>query len=121
MVRSPRASSARMRGGGGSYPLRHRIIPARMERMTFENPADSEPRAFERAMARDGLVGVARARRLEATLREHEVRQRELVATNESHYDRPRAVYVRRRAAGFPAAGAAADCAGRPMTDDAER
>src|SRR5947207_8842792 len=79
-----------MRGRGGSYPLRHRIIPARMERMTFENPADSEPRAFERAMARDGLVGVARARRLEATLREHEMRQRELVATNESHYDHAR-------------------------------
>src|SRR2546425_152098 len=90
MVQSPRSSSARMRGGGGSYPLRHRIIPARMERMAFDNPADAEPRASERAMARDGLVGVARARRLEATLREHEMRQRELVPTNESHYDRAR-------------------------------
>jgi len=87
MVRSPPSASAQTRGAAGSYPLGHRVIAAGVERMAFENPLDPQPGAFERAVALDGLVGVARARRLEPTLREDEMRQRELVATNESHYD----------------------------------
>src|SRR5437773_11639816 len=58
--------------------------------MALENPADAEPRAFEGAIAGNGFVGVARARRLETTLREQEMRQREVVATDESHYDHAR-------------------------------
>src|SRR6266849_1161497 len=87
MGRSPPSTSARTRGAAGSYPLWHRIIAAGVERMAFENPLDPQPRAFECAVALDGLVGVARARRLEPTLGEDEMRKRELVATNESHYD----------------------------------
>src|SRR2546426_8550980 len=90
MARSPRTASARTRGAAGSYPSGNGVIPAGVERMAFENPLDPQPGAFERAVALDGLVRVARARRLETTLGEDEMRQRELVATNESHYDQAR-------------------------------
>ena len=72
------------------YPLGHRIIPASVERMAFGDPLDAEPGASERAIALDGLVGVARARRLEPALRKDEMRQRELVATDQLHYDESR-------------------------------
>ena len=57
-----------------------------MERMTLEDASDAKPCASQRAMALDRFVGVARARRLEPAVCEHEVRQRELVATDECHY-----------------------------------
>src|SRR5687768_4599250 len=58
--------------------------------MAFENALDAKPRAFQRAIALDRLIGVARARRFEATLREHQMRQRQLVPANACHYDQAR-------------------------------
>src|SRR5439155_2185217 len=65
---------------------RHRIISARMKGVALENASHAEPAAFQRAVARDGFIGIARTRRLEATLREHEMRQRQLIAPNQCHY-----------------------------------
>ena len=58
--------------------------------MTFGNPLDPKPRAFQRAIALDRFVGVARAGRFEATLREDQMRQRQLVPANECHYENAR-------------------------------
>src|ERR1700752_354454 len=66
------------------------IIAAHVKRMTLGNPLDPKPRAFQRAIALDRFVGVARARRFEPALREDEMRQRQLVPANESHYENAR-------------------------------
>src|SRR5437016_5873375 len=65
---------------------RNGIISARVERMTLEDASDSKPAAFQRSIALDCFVRVARARRLEPALREHQMRQRELVSTDQCHY-----------------------------------
>src|SRR5690348_10680476 len=75
------------------------IVSARMERMAAENALDAEPRTFHGAVAFHRLECVPRARRHEATLRKHEMRQRQLVTTNEGHDDESRPaldVHVRR-------------------------
>src|SRR5690242_21724899 len=65
--------------------LGHRVVAARMERMAMENALDAEPRASQGAIAFHRFEGVARARRHEATLREHEMRQRQLVSADKRH------------------------------------
>ena len=67
-----------------------------MEWMTLENALDPKPGALERAVALDRLICVARARRLEPALGEDEVRERELVATDENHYGQPRQAFQSR-------------------------
>jgi hypothetical protein len=57
-----------------------------VKRMTLEDASDAKPGAFQRPMALDCFVRVARARRLEPALREHQMRHRELVPTDECHY-----------------------------------
>src|SRR6266850_170479 len=69
---------------------RHRIISARMKWVALENALHAEPAAFQRTVTLDGLVGVARTRRVEATLREYEMRQRQLIAANQCHYGEAR-------------------------------
>src|SRR6266513_627920 len=82
-----------MRGAADAYPwwsLGNWIIPAGMEWMAFENALDPQPGASDRAVALDRLIGVTRARGDEPALCEDEMRQRELVATDELHYDKTR-------------------------------
>src|SRR5579864_1260773 len=76
-----------MRAAADSYSSGNGIIPAGVERMALGNPLDPKPRAFEGAVPFHRFIGVARARRHEPALGEDEVRQRELVATDERHYD----------------------------------
>src|SRR5207245_10146374 len=56
-----------------------------MQRVTAEDAFHAEPGSFERAVALDGLERVTRARRREPTLRDHQMRQRHLVAANQCH------------------------------------
>jgi len=67
-----------------------------MKWMALENALDPKPGALECAVALDRLIGIARARRLEPTLGEDEVGQRELVATDESHYGQARRAFQAR-------------------------
>src|SRR5438876_12295916 len=53
--------------------------------MAAQDPSDAEPRPSDRAVAFHRFEGLARARRYETTLREHQVRQRRLVEANERH------------------------------------
>src|SRR2546429_5110331 len=57
--------------------------------MAAQDPSDAEPRSSDRAVAFHRFEGVARARRYETTLREHQVRQRRLVEANERHEGAP--------------------------------
>src|SRR2546426_823709 len=72
--------------------LRHRVVAARVQRVAAQDASDTEPNASHRAVALPRFVGVARARRHEATLREHQVRQRPLVDANQRHDGTPRPV-----------------------------
>src|SRR5207245_9425657 len=72
--------------------LRHRVVAARVQRVAAQDASDTEPNASHRAIALHRFVGVARARRHEATLREHQVRQRHLVDANQRHDGTPRPV-----------------------------
>ena len=63
-----------------------------MQRVTTQDPLDTEPRAAHGSVAFHGFEGVARAGRHEAALREHQVRQRHLVDANERHHGTPRPV-----------------------------
>src|SRR2546427_9710119 len=57
--------------------------------MAAQDPSDAEPRSSDRAVAFHRFEGVARARRYETTLREHQVRQRRLVDANQRHDGAP--------------------------------
>src|SRR5437762_6458801 len=72
--------------------LRHRVVAARVQRVAAQDASDAEPNASHGAVALHRFVGVARARRHEATLREHQVRQRHLVDANQRHDGTPRPV-----------------------------
>src|SRR5437773_10778182 len=72
--------------------LWHRVVAARVQRVAAQDASDAEPNASHRAVALHRFVGVARARRHEATLREHQVRQRHLVDANQRHDGTPRPV-----------------------------
>src|SRR2546428_7025914 len=56
-----------------------------MQRLTAGDGFHAEQGPFERAVALDGLERVTRARRREPTLRDHQMRQRHLVAANQCH------------------------------------
>src|SRR6266568_7236764 len=76
---------------GGYDPL-HRVVSARVKRVTPENAPHAEPTPLQGAVALDGDERITRARRLEAALREYQMRQRELVAADERHHDTTRHV-----------------------------
>src|SRR5438128_2276053 len=56
-----------------------------MERVAAEDPPYAQPASLERAVTLDRLICVVRARRRKATLREHQMRQRELVTADDGH------------------------------------
>jgi len=66
--------------------LGNRIVTARMKRMTTKYATRTQPAAFQRTVALHCFVRVARTRWLEATLRKHQMRQRELIPTDECHH-----------------------------------
>src|SRR5947207_7009369 len=49
----------------------------------------AEPRPLQRPVARDRFEGVVRAAGSEPALGEHEVRERQLVAPDQTHHDNP--------------------------------
>src|SRR2546421_11181212 len=54
--------------------------------MALQNASHAEPGTFQGAVALDRFVRIARAGRFEATLREHEVRQRQLIRADQRHH-----------------------------------
>src|SRR2546422_5102160 len=56
-----------------------------MQRVTAEDAFHAEPASLERAVALDRLQRVTRAGRRVPTLRDHQMRQRHLVAANQCH------------------------------------
>src|SRR3989454_9466042 len=68
----------------------HWVVAARVQRVAAQDPFDAEPHTSDCAVALHRFEGVARARRHEATLREYQMRQRQLVETNERHDGAPR-------------------------------
>src|SRR2546428_12416804 len=70
--------------------LRNGVVPARMQRVAAENAFHAEPASLERPGALDRLGGVVRAGGREARLRQHEMRQSELVCADQSDRDQPR-------------------------------
>src|SRR5205809_7654273 len=61
-----------------------------MQRVATEDALDAEPTSLQRAVALDRLKGVVRARRREATLRDHQMRDAHLVSTDHRHHREPR-------------------------------
>src|SRR5438094_8625321 len=61
-----------------------------MQRVATEDALDAEPTSLYRAVALDRLKGVVRARRREATLRDHQMRDAHLVSTDHRHHRAPR-------------------------------
>src|SRR5256886_7248436 len=55
-----------------------------MQRVAPQDPPHAEPRAPHRPIALHRFVRIARARRLEAALCEHQVRQRRLIDANQA-------------------------------------
>src|SRR5260370_5301177 len=58
---------------------RYRVETAGVQRVAAQDPFDAEPHPSERAVALHRFEVVARARRPEAALRDHQMRQRQLV------------------------------------------
>src|SRR5437762_12220847 len=69
----------------GRLALRHRVVAARMQRVAAQDALHSQPASFEPTVTLDRLACVLRAAAREATLREHQMRQRPLVRTAQSH------------------------------------
>src|SRR5437588_6290517 len=58
--------------------------------MAAQDAFQAEPAPLGRTVALDGFKRVPRARRRETTLREHQMRERHLVCTNQRHDGAPR-------------------------------
>src|SRR2546428_10570248 len=84
--------------------------------MAAQDPSDAEPRSSDRAVAFHRFEGVARARRYETTLREHQVRQRRLVDANQRHDGAPWP-----EAGGYAKRGTPAIKSARSSTNDTAR
>ena len=68
----------------------HRVEPARVEGVAAGHTLHAEPAPLHRPVACDCFEGVVRAGGSEATLGEHQMRERHLVAADECHHSEPR-------------------------------
>src|SRR5712692_11323098 len=85
-ARTTRRSTSPLRVCASVRPAsRYRVVTAGVQRVAAQDPLGAEPHPSERAVALHRFEGVARARRHEATLREHQMRERQLVHANERH------------------------------------
>src|SRR5690242_2586709 len=65
--------------------LRHRIVATGMKGMTPRHAADPQPGPLQGAVPLYSLISVTGAAGREATLREHQMRQRELIQADQAH------------------------------------